>query len=538
MAKKGWYYDGTIQTQTQDGVTNAPYPSIWYTGNYLSFYPPKFVVARKVVKDVIAAQTRIRMALAQFGPSGYTFVRDFNPSCSSVFGGGNWEQNRSTYVNDVNALDWGGGTPLSLALFDVGRYYHTPTLPWFGATWESTATGAESATSANQLAVCWSCQSSSVIMLTDGVPSLNDGNTLPPGPSSIADSDTGQVRGRRRRPASSAPRPPTAPAARTSPATDSYKNNLTKVAFYLHNYDLRGEAAGACGGNGATLDGKGMPGKQVLDLYTVGFGVRPTSRTPRASSATRRASAAASSSARTRPTCCATASPRCSPRSTTGRPRSASRPSPPSRPRPATRSSSRASTRPAIRHWAGHLYRYELYSEFVNACTPNGVGDLDCDGLCASVFLQDKDGRFIAEDGNGHFVRTDNNLPSCSETPRCVALGKAVRDPHQRAREPVVGRLRGAEGADVAEPLRLDGDGQHTATGSSPRRTRSCASSRRTLAADKLVPYLGLGTTGGVCAGIAQKISTANDDVTARSSGRASSSARRRSSGSSSGPTS
>ena len=136
MAKKGWYYDGTIQTQTQDGVTNAPYPSLWYTGNYLNFFPPKFVIARKVVKDVIANQTKIRMALAQFGPSGYTFVRDFNPSCQSVFGGGNWEQNRSTYVNDVNALDWGGGTPLSLALFDVGRYYHTPTLPWFGGAWE------------------------------------------------------------------------------------------------------------------------------------------------------------------------------------------------------------------------------------------------------------------------------------------------------------------------------------------------------------------------------------------------------------------
>ena len=29
---------------TQDGVTNAPYPSLWYTGNYLNFFPPKFVV--------------------------------------------------------------------------------------------------------------------------------------------------------------------------------------------------------------------------------------------------------------------------------------------------------------------------------------------------------------------------------------------------------------------------------------------------------------------------------------------------------------
>ena len=39
MAKKGWFFDGTIQMQTQDGVTNAPYPSLWYTGNYLSLIP-------------------------------------------------------------------------------------------------------------------------------------------------------------------------------------------------------------------------------------------------------------------------------------------------------------------------------------------------------------------------------------------------------------------------------------------------------------------------------------------------------------------
>ncbi len=80
-------------------------------------------------------------------------------------------------------------------------------------------------------------------------------------------------------------------------------------------------------------------------------------------------------------------------------------------------------------HWDGHLFRFDLYSEFVNACEPKGAGDLDCDGQCVSAFLADQSDsgndkvRSLvseAQDGNGTFVR--NQAPTqalCSQAPAC-----------------------------------------------------------------------------------------------------------------------
>jgi type IV pilus assembly protein PilY1 len=452
------------------------------------------------------------MALGQFGDAHYQLVRDFNPSCQSVFSNGSWEQNRTTYVNDVNALTWGGNTPLAASLFDVGRYYHTPTLPWFGGTWDINTNAYESAPSANQLAVCWSCQLSSVILLTDGVPSAGDGDALPTNPASLADSNSGRYAGD---PATGILNPSAADCPRCWDFTgaDASKNNLTKVAFYLHNYDLRGEAAGTCGGNGGTIDGKGMPGKQVLDVYTVGFG------TGQLTDASRLLSNAASvgggifvptESADQLRAGLFKVFTEINERSTSFS--------------VATVSTLQTTTGHAVivprfdpsreAHWAGHLFRYELYSEFVNACTPNGAGDLDCDGLCASVFLQDKNGRFIGEDGNGSFVLTDNNLPPCAETPRCVAQSKACgaltntpASPWWDAYEAL--RNQGWKTRYVWTVTDTNADGKLTSQDDMLRLGTSDAT------ADRLVPYLGLGTNGGVCETVAQKIQTAGDPVTA-----------------------
>ncbi len=512
LTNKGWYYDGEVRSGTVDGVANVQYPSIWYTGNYLSFFPPKFVVARKVVKDIIANQTRIRMAIAQFGASGYVpagSAGSFNPSCSSIFNNGNWESNRSTYVNAVNALTWGGSKPLSTALFDVGFYYHTPSLPWFDYDWSL----AGSLSAANTLAVCWSCQTSSVILLTDGLPDPGEGNTLPPGTASIASSDSGKYAG-----------DPTTGVLGTVAAdcprcgdftgTDGYKNNLTKVAFYLHNYDLRSEGAGACGGSGGTLDGQGMPGKQTLDVYTVGFA---TANNPDASRMLANAANAGgglfvnADSAEALRAGVFKAFTEINERSTSFS--------------VATVSTLQTTTGHSViiprfdparePHWPGHLYRYELYSEFVNPCTPNGVGDLDCDGACGSVFLMDKDKKFIAEDGNGHFVQT-GSLPSCEQTPRCVAqskpcgtLSNVPANPWWDAYETLKQQAwRQRSVWTVVDDIAPFGtiDGSDSMIRLDPNDTATQA----------IQPYLGLGTTGGVCATIARKIETAGDAVTAQ----------------------
>jgi type IV pilus assembly protein PilY1 len=533
LTQKGWYYDGNIKTQTQEGITNAPYPSLWYTGNYLSFFPPKFMIARRVVKDTISSQTRIRMALAQFsgtggsGSGGYQLVRDFNPSCQSIFGNGNWDSNRSTYVNDVNSLAWGGGTPISMALFDVGRYYHTATLPWFGSSWENSGNGYESATSANQLAVCWSCQVSSVIILTDGVPSSGDGSgsgqaglpnqtgATPTSPcASIADSNSGKFAGDTNT-CVLTPSSTDCPECYDFTGTEDYKNNLTKVAFYMHNYDLRGEAAGSCGGNGGTLDGMGMPGKQTLDIYTIGFGTGTIGAANQILSNTAEAGGGifyGAESADQLKDGVNKAFLAINQRATSFS--------------VATVSTLQTTTGHSVivprfvpsknAHWEGHLSRYELYSEFVNSCIPNGPGDLDCDGQCNSVFLTDKNGAFIGEDGNGGFMLTDNGLPTCSQTPQCVAQGKSCG---------AVGNVPASPWWDAYEALKNQGwrtryvwtvtddqlpYGQLDSSDTMLRLDTSDAT------ADALVPYLGLGTNGSVCSDIAAKIDTAGDAATAQ----------------------
>jgi type IV pilus assembly protein PilY1 len=528
LTKRGWYYDGYIDDVGQDSIGHVRYPSLWYVGNYLNFFPPKFAIARRVVKDVISNQTRIRMAMAQFGSTGnwdgsgswgYDFVRDFNPSCSSVFNNGNWEQNRGTYVNDVNTLGWGGGTPLASSFFDVARYYHTPTLPWFGSAWEKTQTSSpgpyESSGSANSLAVCWSCQSSSVIILTDGNPTPGDGAGFPSGPASLADSNSGKYAGAT---TTGLLGVSTADCPKCGDFTggEDYKNNLTRAAWYFHNYDLRGETAGSCGGSGGTLDGMGMPGKQVLDLYTIGFG------TSGLADATHILSNAAdvgggifisADSADVLREGIFKVFQTINERSTSFSVATVS-----------TLQTSSANTVIVPRfdpsrepNWAGHLYRFELYSEFVHDCTPNGVGDLDCDGACNSVFLVDKSGKFIAEDGNGHFIQVAGSTPLCAQVPLCVAQGKACSafsDPPipadawwdaYNALQQQGWKTRSVwTVTDTAAPLGVlnqDDDPIQLAP------TDDVATA--------LLPYLGLGTNGGVCADIAAKLTTAGDSVTA-----------------------
>ena len=87
-------------------------------------------------------------------------------------------------------------------------------------------------------------------------------------------------------------------------------------------------------------------------------------------------------------------------------------------------------------HWNGHLYAFDLYSEFTGdapAChiPTSGAsgpanGDYDCDGRCTSVFLKDADGDFIQEDGTGAFKKNSpRNRAACGYGNRCTSCGTA-----------------------------------------------------------------------------------------------------------------
>lgn len=523
LTTAGWYYDGNV-LDPGNSTYAGTHPSLWYTGNYLNFFPPKFLVARKVMKDIVAVQSRVRMGLARFdGGTGATFVKDFNPSCGMP-DGSSFDSNRSAYVSDLNSstkFPFDGSTPLAQALFDIGRYYHSPDLVWFGPTWENPQK--ESASNANQFAICYSCQVSTVIVLTDGQPTSPDGSTLPPLKTTVAQTKSNLYAGDPTTGILGIGKPD-CPwcadwAAVGSNVSTDYRDNLAKVAWYMQNMDLRKNTE-------ITLDCKNMGGKQAIQTYTLGFA---TSQLPDANRILRNTASAGGGmfvaaenpselkqgieniirdiSTRATSFSVATVSTL---QTTAGRVVLVPRFLP------------GKST-----HWQGHLFRYDLYSEFVNDCTPFGAGDLDCDGKCQGTFLQENTGSdgipsFVSEDGNGAFVRNDpSTVPTCTQAPACVTAGKSCAVPGSA---PAVDFWdAGGDGANELTTRAWKTRRIYTAVDANKdgRIDRHDPTfelvSSSDASANSIVPYLGLGTGpgGSVCQRIANALTSAGDFASA-----------------------
>lgn len=521
----GWYYDGNIVTQTVDG-TEYRYPSLWYTGNYLNFFPPKFIVARKVLKDVLTRQSKVRMAVAGLGADGMRLDQNlvFNPSCDHP--DSNFDSNRGAYIskiNDTNVFAFTSASKkLATALFDVGRFYHSPNLPWFGTAWEkdNQSTGGtatwESSSTANQFAVCYSCQTSTVILLTDGASTADD-TSLPTvaTPESSPEPDDGVYAGNA---STGMNATESCEDCDRFSGSDEYKDNLAKVAWYLHNYDLRNNAERTrdCGLNG---------GKQTLDLYTVGFNT--TNDTAATNVLTAAASAGggrfvSANDASLLYSRLVDIFAEINDRSTSFS--------------VATVSTLQTSSGHSVivprfdpeqaPFWKGHLFRYELYSEFVNECVPGmdrtGLppcctagatdgplsGDLDCDGTCRSVFLADSGDKFVQEGGDGFFYQNDPNYAACSQAPlcgstKCGIASSAPAQPWWDAGEGL--RQTDWEDRKVFTVVDRDDDGDIDADDADEPVQLSV--SNMDAAAAKILPYLGVGR-GNVCGAIADKILT------------------------------
>jgi type IV pilus assembly protein PilY1 len=522
LKEAGWYYDGVVL----EDVNQAQYPSVWYTGNYLNFFPPKFLVAKKIVKDVIAVQSKVRMALAHFDNSGTNqgaaFDQAFNPTCDMP--DSSFDSNRSSYVNTVNALAFGGGTPLAESLFDVGRYYHSTNLPWFGTSWNETLPSGHNLDNKNKLAVCFSCQTSSVILLTDGEPNDDDGDSLPSKATTLADAN-----GKKAGDTNTGIRGITStvcPQCDNFSGGEEYKDNLAKLAWYLHNLDLRDDKE-------ATTDCLTNGGKQVLDVYTVGFA---TSQLPSANKILSAAAAAggglfvAADNPAVLKQGLANIIEVINTRSTSFSVATVST---------LQTTSGRAVIIPRFEpnktsRWKGHLLRYDLYSEFVNACDAKadgtGTGDFDCDGSCTSVFLQDKPASssdnpdFITEDGAGNFVKSGSE-PTCTQAPRCqTTTGKTCSAPSSESADPWwdAGELLAGPPCSDAGCLSSPKWKSRTvwtvvdsnADGKIDRDDTVTRLQATDSVADAVIPYLGLGG-GSVCEKLAQQLETAQDAASA-----------------------
>ncbi|ABS24885.1 hypothetical protein [Anaeromyxobacter sp. Fw109-5] len=520
LRKRGFLLDGREFKTTVDGVPDQSYPSIFFTGNWLNFYPPKFLIARKVLKDFVMDKLNVRMGLAHFGDVGADHTSnqwvELKPACDQP--DAQWTSSRSTFMSRVNTFHFDREVPLARALLDVGQYYHTPSLQWFNLpnTWNA-ATGGSNQT------MCYACQVSSTIVLVDRAPGPSDGNNLPVGTveegetetTYAGSTDTG-IRASATGGGSGIPQSLCRECTRF-PAEKDWLNNPIRVSWYLHNFDLRQNSEN-------TEDCAAMGGKQLLDIYTIGLGATGDAATMLESMAkmggglfkaaddapTLRGKldeALVAINQRSTSFSVATVSTL---QTTSGQSVIVPRFEPAS---------------PAERMWKGHLFRYELYSEFINECKEtadgSGDGDLDCDGKCLSVFLQDADGDFIQEDGTGAFRKNDpENRAPCYQAAACKDVeGKtcavagtgaakeywdaqtALQTPSWRSQRRVYTVV------DDSGPTEGTPDGKIDARDTVFRLEPTDA------VADKLIPYLAL--EGGVCGDLASRISARGDPDTA-----------------------
>jgi type IV pilus assembly protein PilY1 len=459
----------TLDTEYNGGnraVGLCRFPHLYFSGNFLNFHPPKYVALRKVMKDVLMETARVRLGLVTFsGNTGGLLQKSLNPSCNLVYppSPSNFDSNRSSILGLLRNVNFNNSTPLAEALLNVAEMYRTPTLPWFSNTYRKTAFENAAATG-NQAAVCFNCQKSSVIVITDGLSNYDDtipGTDFANTPMTLAVSKaTGSYAGMagyniKGISATDCPLCNTlAEAAEIMPdgnpladcgglnpkkgacgpsgATDNY---LPKVAWYLHHMDFRTDSeSGADGGK--------MVNHQGLDVYTIGYGLGPNAEAILEHAAyrdpvsrdrdvggglfrsaknvadlkqaildiyqdvnTRSTSFGSASVATLQATASiGTLVPRFDPNKTAA--------------------------------WSGHLYNFRMFSEFSAGCKPTAVGqpfdpnDKDCDRACTSIFLQDADGSFLQENDDGQFVKNSpSNLPACGPSNLCASCASVGTTP-------------------------------------------------------------------------------------------------------------
>ena len=446
-------------------------PHLYFSGNFLNFQPPKFVVLRKVLKDVLMDVKRVRLGLTTFntGGTGGTLVWKLNPACNQVFppSQSSFDSNRSSLLGQIKAVNFNTSTPLAETLLNVGQYYRSSGLPWFNSTYQNSAF--DPGNGANQASVCFSCQKSSIIIVTDG---LSNNDSAIPGTDFAANAPTyddsiaaGAYAGMAGfnikgidattcplcntedeapedglHPAGEIPLTScdsvnakhgacntTGPAATHLP-TDNY---LPKVAWYLHHFDTQQDTV-----KGA--DCAVMKDHQDLDIYTIGYGLTGNAARILAHTAYRDPGgdpkkdvggglAYSASDAHELRQAILDIFNDVNTRSTTFGGASIAN---------VTAAANIDTQIPRFEpskaaHWEGHLYKFNLWSEFSAGCKPTLPGqpfdtkDVDCDRKCESVFLKDSLDRFIQEDQTtGHFmVNNPATSAPCSPTNHCTPCG-------------------------------------------------------------------------------------------------------------------
>ncbi len=270
--------------------TGGVYQAV-FTGTFLNQSPPKFVAARRVVKDLVKLDPLnpgnldlVRFGITTFNPNadsnttlgssirandGGSLIVPLGPNCDGAFPAVTSafvtaRQGIIDAVNNTSLVQFQSYTPLAESLYNIGQYFSNGGSSslyqsLFGTSWMKTAgTGQNFAETSpgqsnaswtgagkNQRSFCWACQQSAVIVVTDGEPT-GDVN-LPRGSSTSHTAFNNNFRGW------------TNPAVIAgNAAIDAHQ--LHRVSYFLANTDLRPDQANS-------------PRPQTVHTYTISFGI-------------------------------------------------------------------------------------------------------------------------------------------------------------------------------------------------------------------------------------------------------------------------
>lgn len=152
-------------------------------GNFLNAYAPRFIMVRRVIKEVLASSKPIRLAGVRFYSGSPGRFQSFSPDCDEVSGLANpatWDTHRNTFAQAVERnVRPSGGTPLMRSLLLSGFMFGGPNanarfVDLFGPDWRTTTGVSKDAVSENgfkeQEPVCDGCSAfNAIVLLTDGV---------------------------------------------------------------------------------------------------------------------------------------------------------------------------------------------------------------------------------------------------------------------------------------------------------------------------------------------------------------------------------
>jgi type IV pilus assembly protein PilY1 len=268
LSTKGYYKVPWAEGSNSNPV-NADF---MFWGRFLNFNPPKHVGVRVAVKQLFEQVMSTRVGYSQFSNTtpNSTLARGQQASCSVARSDPNaFESSRASYINSINGLTFTTGTPLARSLLNIGYYFTSDIGVYrdvftFGTYYTYPAGYQNAALTSESRSVCWGCQHSAVIIITDGEPSgdslsstmatklrtLNGGpvycpDTEPCGPGALALRDKG--------------------SNATSYTDDNMNYLLDDVAKLLATQDLQRNTPAVVG----EFD---TSGQQSLAVHTVGYG--------------------------------------------------------------------------------------------------------------------------------------------------------------------------------------------------------------------------------------------------------------------------